>query len=68
VVAKIFAQDDAEVFFCRAVGWTIVVSQVEMGDTPVKGAAENGPSGLENIGAAKVLPEAQRNRLASAAE
>jgi len=59
--AKVLAQHDAEVLLGRAVGRPVVVGQVKVGDAAVEGAADHGAASLEDVGAAKVLPQAERD-------
>ncbi len=62
MAAEVLAQNLAEVLFGRAVGRTVVVGEVEVGDAAIEGATNDGAAGLEDIGSAEVLPQAQRHR------
>jgi hypothetical protein len=58
---EILSQNLAEVFLSGAVRWPIVVSEVEVGYAAIEGAANRGTSSLEDVCAAKVLPETERD-------
>ena len=62
VALEVLRQDQPEVLLGRAVGRAVVVGEVEMGDAAVEGPADDGAAGLEHVGAAEVLPQAERNR------
>ena len=59
VRAEVAAHVFAKVGLGAAVGWAVVVGQVEMGDAQVKGRCQHGALGGHGRGVAKVVPQAQ---------
>ena len=59
---EILAHQRAEVFLGGSRRRAVVVSQVEMRDAEIEGAARDGAAVLEDVDVAEVVPQAQRNR------
>src|SRR5579862_8215207 len=57
VLMKVFAQDPSEVDFCAPIWGPVVVGQVEMRDTQVEGAVQDGALRLERSIVSEVLPQ-----------
>jgi hypothetical protein len=49
----------AECLFRRAVGRTVVIRQIEMGDSQVEGAPQHGAAVFQRIDAAEIVPQAE---------
>ena len=65
VGAEVLCEQQAEGFLGGAGRRAIVVGQVEVGDAQVEGAAQDRAAGFQDVDAAEVVPEAQRNRPAA---
>ena len=62
VCRQVHLQRAAKGLFRGTFGRPVVIRQIEMGDSQVKGAAQDGAAVFERIDAAEVVPQAERNR------
>ena len=56
---QVRSQDATEVRFGRAIGWPVVVGQIDVRDPTVERAPDDGPLGLDRPVVTKVLPQAE---------
>ena len=62
VCRQVHLQRAAKGLFRGTFGRPVVIRQIEMGDSQVKGAAQHGAAVFERIDAAEIVPQAERNR------
>jgi hypothetical protein len=71
VMLEVFAQQTPEVDLGAAIGWAVVVGQVEVVDPQVERCAQQGALGVDRGAVAKVVPQPQgqcRQHQATAAD
>ena len=61
VGGEIFLQDASEILLGRARRWAVIVCKIEMGDAEIERPAQHGAGVLENIDAAEVVPQTERD-------
>ena len=62
VAGEVGRQHLAEILLRRSVGRAVIVGEIEVGDAAVERAAEHRAAGLEHVGAAEILPQAERDQ------
>src|SRR5438067_367514 len=58
---QVAGEDRPEVLLSRAGGWAVVVGEGEVGDAEVEGAPNDRALRLDDVNAAEVVPEAERD-------
>ena len=59
MTGEIEAKQFTEIFFRRTGRWAVVVGEIEMGDTEIEGASDDGAAGGEDIDVTEIMPESE---------